>query len=90
MTKPTTTDDPVPGVDFSAFAQSLAVVALRLMTTPEEGGEGVNLPEAQQHIEILRMLRDKTRGNLSADEERMLQKLIYDLQVRYVALTNKT
>jgi hypothetical protein len=44
-----------------------------------------NLPGAQQIIDILTMLEQKTRGNLSAQERSLVEQVLYDLRMRYVA-----
>jgi len=44
-----------------------------------------NLDAAQQMIDILAMLEQKTRGNLSAQERSLLEQVLYDLRMRYVA-----
>jgi hypothetical protein len=45
----------------------------------------LNLEGASQMIEILAMLEQKTRGNLTAQERSMLDQVLYDLRMRYVA-----
>jgi len=44
-----------------------------------------NLPAAQQMIDILALLEQKTRGNLSAEERQLLEQILYELRVRFVA-----
>ncbi|MGC3998809.1 MAG: DUF1844 domain-containing protein [Anaeromyxobacter sp.] len=43
-----------------------------------------NLDLAKQTIDILDLLREKTRGNLSVEEERFMENLLTDLRLRYV------
>jgi len=43
-----------------------------------------NLAAAQQIIDILSLLEEKTRGNLSAEERQLLEQLLYELRMRYV------
>ena len=80
--------DEMPEVDFATFALSLASSALvHLGEEPGPDGEGtgeVQLPLARQTIDIMAMLRDKTRGNLSVEESRLIDSLLYDLRMRYV------
>ena len=47
-----------------------------------------NLPAAQQIIEILSILEEKTRGNLSVEERQFFEQLLYELRMRYVELGN--
>jgi hypothetical protein len=44
----------------------------------------VDLEAAEQLIEILAMLEDKTRGNLTAEERQLLEQLLYELRMRFV------
>jgi hypothetical protein len=47
-----------------------------------------NLEQAKQSIDMLEMLRDKTKGNLSPETERMLQQFLSDLRLNYVDEVN--
>ena len=64
-----------------------ALVHMGAAPHPEREGEDPaepNLPMAQQTIEILEMLKVKTKGNLDPDEERLLADVLHDLHLRYV------
>ena len=78
----------MPEVDFATFMLSLATSALvHLGEQPgpdNEPAAELNLPMARQTIDMMAMLRDKTKGNLSADESRLVDSLLYDLRMRYV------
>ncbi len=78
-------------IDFYTFVLSLAssaFVHLGDAPHPETGEPGKpNVPLAQQTIDILAMLREKTKGNLTPEEERFLDNLVVDLKLRYVART---
>ena len=79
-------------IDFSTFIMSLtssAVYHLGDMPDPSTGKKEVNLPAVQQTIDMLVMLREKTKGNLKEDEEKLIEQLIYELQVKYVAKTKE-
>lgn len=43
-----------------------------------------NLPAAQQIIDILALIEQKTRGNLTAEERQLLEQVLYELRLRYV------
>ncbi len=80
----------LPKIDFSTFILSLnssALVQLGLMEDPATGQKSKNLPLAKQTIDILAMLEEKTRGNLTSDEENMLKNIIYELRLLYVKET---
>jgi len=78
------TDAPI---DFGGFLVSLGtscMVNLGHVENPETGEENpVNLPAAKQTIEILKLLKEKTRGNLDTDEQKLLESLLHDTQLAY-------
>ena len=78
-------------VTFVGFVLSLAHTAafhFGDVSDPVTGEAGqVNLAAAQQIIEILSLLEQKTRGNLTAEERQLLEQLVYELQMRYVEAT---
>ena len=83
--------EPVP-ITFGAFVLSLVASArLNLGISPGEGLEladvgepTVDLALAQQTIDILAMIREKTRGNLEPDEQRLIDHALHDLRLRFV------
>jgi hypothetical protein len=78
---------PLPEINFSSFILSLGSSALfhfGEIPDPVSGAKQRNLDLARQTIDILVVLRDKTTGNLSEDESRLLESLLHDLQMRYV------
>ncbi|MFZ0244023.1 MAG: DUF1844 domain-containing protein [Desulfobacterales bacterium] len=80
-------DMPLPTLNFPTFILSLnasALLHLGAIEDPETGRPSKNLPMAKQTIDILSMLEEKTRGNLSRDEENMLKNILYDLRIAYV------
>jgi hypothetical protein len=77
----------LPKIDFSTFILSLnssALVQLGLIEDPASGQKTKNLPLAKQTIDLLAMLEDKTRGNLTRDEDNILKSLLYELRMLYV------
>lgn len=75
-------------IDFSTFVMSLASSAfyhLGDMPDPMTGQIEQNLPAVRQTIDILAMLHQKTKGNLDAQEDKLLGQLVYELQMKYVA-----
>lgn len=79
----------VPEIDFPTFILSLATSAqvhLGAVPNPATGKQERDLNLAKQTIDILGLLQDKTKGNLSSEEERLLQHLLYDLRMTYVEL----
>ena len=80
-------EDAFPAIDFATFVLSLshsALVHLGDAPDPATGETAVNLALARQTTDLLCLLRDKTKGNLSGEEERLLEQTVYDLRMRYV------
>jgi len=81
-----------PEVTFGTLCLSLHTQALfhmGLLRSPEGEVPPPNIPLARYTIDILHMLREKTRNNLSGDEGELLNGLLYELQMRYVSVTGK-
>lgn len=75
-------------VDFASFIISMAAQASALLEgLPElEGAEGQpDLEGARSIISVLEMLRDKTEGRRTPEEERVLETILYQLRMGYVA-----
>jgi hypothetical protein len=80
----------LPAIDFTTLVLSLSHSALlHLGDAPDpDGGElTVSLPMARQSIDLIAMLQEKTRGNLTGEEERTLSQALFDLRMRYVEVT---
>jgi hypothetical protein len=77
-----------PQLSFTAFVLSLATTAavhFGDIPDPSSGQQGApNLPGAAQMIEILSLLDQKTRGNLTAEERQVLEQVLYELRLRFV------
>ncbi len=79
-------------LNFSTFVLSLTSSAfyhLGDIPDPLTGKKEENLPAVKQTIDILIMLQEKTKNNLDADEAKLMEQLIYELQMKYVAKTPK-
>ena len=79
-------DTDVP-IDFGTFILSLSSSAafhLGLAPHPEEGKPCQNLPMAKQTIDILSILQEKTKRNLTGEEERLLGEVLYNLRMAFV------
>lgn len=72
---------------FSAFVLSLSTMGMAALGQCDDPSfsQIPRDPEiARNNIDILLMLREKTRGNLTAEEEKLLSTVIYDLQMHFV------
>ena len=79
-------------IDFPSYVLSYytqGLVLLGEVPNPYTNQKEENLEEARHTVDILGMLKDKTRGNLSADEEQLLDTVLYEVRMRYMAKTQK-
>jgi hypothetical protein len=83
--------DQTPHITFSLFVLSLSASAeIHLGRLPVPGTDTPAEPnprEAAHLIEVLAMLKEKTEGNLDESEEQLLEAVLFDLRMEYVALT---
>jgi len=89
----TSEEVPLPEINLSSFVLSLSSSALLhfgQIPDPITKKKERNLPLAKQTIDILGILKEKTKGNLSKDEEQLISNLLYDLRVRYVEENKKS
>ncbi len=80
-------NETIPPATFDFLVASLrfqAEMSLSGMGVGEKEGEGPNLPYARHFIDLLALLSDKTRGNLTLEEQRMLENSITELRFRYI------
>ncbi len=81
------TESQLPEVNFPTFIMSLNISALAnlgAIEDPATDQKNKNLPLGKQTIDILGMLEEKTRGNLTDEEENMLKNILYDLRMIYI------
>ncbi|OAQ20583.1 DUF1844 domain-containing protein [Thermosulfurimonas dismutans] len=81
----------LPPVTFSTFILSLntaALIHLGELPNPETNEKSVNLALARHTIDTLDMLKEKTKGNLTKEEEQLLESVLYELRMRYIKLTS--
>ncbi len=74
-------------LNFSMFILSLttsALVCLGELPDPITKEKVINLSLAQQTISIIEILKEKTTGNLSEDEDNLIGTVLYDLRMKYV------
>jgi len=84
---PESEEGPLPEVNFASFIFSLSTTVMYHFgdfPDPVTQKGQRNLPAAKQTIDILSILKTKTEGNLDEDEKQLLDKLLYELRMRYV------
>jgi hypothetical protein len=75
----------LPPADFATLVLSLGSSAVMYMGVDVEGKKQErNLPMAKHAVDLLTVLEEKTKGNLTAEEEHILGGLLFDLRLRYV------
>lgn len=80
----------LPSIDFATFVLSLSHSALvHLGDAPDPSGQTAapDLVMARQTIDLLTLMEEKTRGNLTGEEERVLSHALYDLRLRYIEVS---
>lgn len=84
-------DHEMPQANFESLVQSLATqVFFYLGELPTRNGEvGVNLDMARYNLDMLGILEDKTRGNLTPDEQQTLDLVIYEARMRFVSVASR-
>ena len=83
---------PLPELNFSTFLISLSTQALMHLGeigNPLTGKVEPDPPVAKQMIDIIGMLREKTRGNLNTGEDRLIEDILFDLRMKYVEAVKK-
>lgn len=78
-------------VTFASFVISLGSSSLMLMgeqLDPRQEAMPVNLPQAKEIIDLLSVLEEKTKGNLTSEEETVLRDMLYALRMKYVTLAS--
>jgi len=78
----------LPEARFDLFLSGLAMealIALGDMAHPATRKQAANLPHAKYLIDLLGVLEEKTKGNLTADEDKLFKDTLYQLRMRYLA-----
>jgi hypothetical protein len=82
----------LPAINFSTFIISLSTQALMHLgeiADPQSGKTSREIPVAKQLIDIIGMLKEKTKGNLDGGEDQLVENILYDLRMRYVEAVKK-
>ncbi len=77
----------MPEIDFSTFIMSLnasILVNLGIMADPVTGAKSKDLIMGKQTIDVLKILQEKTKGNLTSEEDTLLKHILYELHMLYV------
>jgi hypothetical protein len=80
----------LPEINFTNFLLSIstsALIQLGEVPDPVSKQSVKQLSSAKQTIDLIGMLQEKTKGNLSSEEEKLIEYILYDLRMRYVKAT---
>jgi predicted ATP-grasp superfamily ATP-dependent carboligase len=69
----------LPKIDLTTFFLSISSAAFMSM-----GDQKIDLDLAKQNIDLLELMQDKTKGNLTPDEERLIHRLLFETRMRFV------
>jgi len=78
---------PLPEPSLKTFLSGLAgqvLINLGLFENPATGKREKDLEQAKYSIDLMEILKEKTRGNLTEEEEKLINTILYDLRMRYV------
>ena len=81
----------MPPANFETLLSTIvtqALFAMGAIPDPQTGQPMLHLDLARHHIDMLTVLEDKTKGNLSDDESKALSSTLYELRSRYVQVAN--
>ncbi len=82
----------VPPIDFPSYVLTYytqGLVLLGEVPNPYTNKTEENLEGVRHTVDILGMLKDKTKGNLASEEEKLLDSVLYELRIKYMAKVNK-
>ncbi len=82
----------LPTIDFATFLVSLshsALVDLGDAPHPDSGSVQAHLAMAKQTIDLLGLLEEKTHGNLTGAEERLLTQVLFELRTKFVKVSSQ-
>jgi hypothetical protein len=81
VSQPNTLPPKLPKIDLTTFFLSISSAAFMGL----EGGEGgVDLELARQNIDLLELMHDKTKGNRTPEEDKLLEQLLFETRMRFV------
>ena len=83
---------PRPPIDFPSYILSYytqGCVLLGEIPNPITNKKEEHFEEAKHIVDILSMLEQKTKGNLSKEEQQLLESVLYELRMKYMAKTNR-
>lgn len=81
------TNKDLPKIDLTTFFLSIssaAYMGLGIVPPPSGGVPQIDLELARQNIDLLELMHEKTRGNRTAEEDRLLEQLLFETRMKFV------
>jgi hypothetical protein len=85
-------EQPRPSIDFPSYILSYytqGLVLLGEVPNPYTNKKEEDVEAARHTIDILTILQEKTKGNLDQDEQKLLDNVLYELRMKFMAKTNR-
>lgn len=79
-------------IDFPTFILSVASAAmmgLGLAPRPDSNKQELDLEMARQNIDLLQMIKQKTANNLTPEEDKLLERVLYEVQMKFLEVSKK-
>jgi len=79
-------------IDFPTFVLSVASAAmmgLGLAPRPDSGKTELDLEMARQNIDLLEMIQTKTRNNLTPDEDKLMERVLFEVRTKFLEVSRK-
>jgi hypothetical protein len=80
-------------IDFPTFVLSIASAAmmgLGLAPRPDSGKQEVDLGLARQNIDLLDLIQKKTKNNLTPDEEKLMERVLFEVRAKFLEVSKKS
>jgi hypothetical protein len=80
-------------IDFPTFVLSIASAAmmgLGLAPRPDSGKAELDLEMARQNIDLLEMIQKKTLNNLTPDEEKLMERVLFEVRTKFLEVSKKS
>lgn len=80
-------------IDFPTFVLSVASAAMMgmgLAPRPDSGKTELDLEMARQNIDLLEMIQKKTLKNLTPDEEKLMERVLYEVRTKFLEVSKKS
>lgn len=80
-----------PKIDLTTFFLSISSAAFMGLglVNPEGSAPEIDLNLAKQNIDLLELMQEKTKGNRTPEEDRLIEQLLFETRMRFIEIQNK-